>query len=181
MYQIKSMSRRLFEFFNAAIMIIIAFACLAPILHVAFASISDPAKLTVNQGLILFPLGEVTFKGYEIVLNNPNILTGYLNTLFYVVVGTGTSLVLTALGAYVFSRKKFLWKNKLMLFVSITMLFNGGMIPNYMVVRYLGLYDSRWAIILPTCISVFNLIIMRTSFMALPDSLEESAKIDGSK
>lgn len=179
MFYKKSFSRKIFEVLNVLFLIATGFTFLAPILHVAFASISDPAKLSANTGIILWPLGKATLEGYKIVLTSANILSGYLNTGFYVVVGTAVSLLLTLIGAYCFSRKSFELRNFLMLFISFTMLFNGGMIPTYMVVKYLGLYNSRWAVIIPTAISVFNLIIMRTSFQGIPDSLEESARIDG--
>ncbi|HEX2945395.1 MAG TPA: carbohydrate ABC transporter permease [Clostridia bacterium] len=171
--------RRAFKIFNTLLMIIIAFLCLAPFIHVLFASISDPALVNKNEDIILFPLGRISFHGYKLVFGNPSIGMGYLNTLFYVVIGTLVSLVLTVLGAYAFSRKQFMLRNALMFLATFTMLFNGGMIPNFLLVKNLGLIDSRWAIILPTAINVFNLIIMRTSFMQIPDSLEESARIDG--
>ena len=175
----KTIGRYIFEFINIVIMLAVAFACLAPILHVFFASISDPTKLSGHEGIILHPLGKATLKGYLLVFRNPNITIGYLNTIFYVVVGTVISMLLTIFGGYAFSRKNFLLRNHLMLFVSFTMLFNGGLIPTFMVVKALGLYDSRWAIIIPSAISVFNLVIMRTSFLQIPDSIEESAKLDG--
>lgn len=179
MFYKKSISRRVFEVFNVVFLVVTGFAFLAPILHVAFASISDPAALSRNTGIILRPLGKITLEGYGIVLSSANILGGYLNTIFYVVIGTAVSLLLTITGAYCLSRKSFELRNPLMLFISFTMLFNGGLIPTYQVVKFMGLYNSRWAIIIPTAISVFNLIIARTSFLSIPDSLEESARIDG--
>jgi putative aldouronate transport system permease protein len=148
-------------------------------LHVAFASISDPALLNRSEGLILWPLGQPVLEGYRIVLRSPNIASGYLNTLFYVGVGTGISMLLTIVGAYCLSRRSFALRNTLMLIISFTMLFSGGLMPTYMVVRNLGMYNTRWAVIIPSAISVFNLIIMRTSFMDIPGSLEEAARIDG--
>ncbi|NTV89262.1 MAG: carbohydrate ABC transporter permease [Clostridiales bacterium] len=171
-------SRVLFQIFNYAFMLLIAFVTLAPMLHVLFASFSDPIKLAQHEGIILWPLG-FTFKGYQIVFKNPSLLNGYANTIFYVVLGTALSVMLTAMGAYGLSRKKLLWRNWIMGIVTITMFFNGGLIPTYMVVKYLGMINTRWAVIIPMAISVFNLIIMRTSFLEIPDSLEESAKIDG--
>lgn len=175
----KTIGVYIFETINAILMLLIIFICIAPILHVFFASLSDPAALSSHRGIILFPLGSATLKGYMLVFSNPNIVTGYANTIFYVVVGTFISMVLTVFGGYAFSRKNFMLHNHLMLFVSFTMLFNGGMIPTYMVIKSLGLIDTRLAIIIPSAISVFNLVIMRTSFMQIPDSIEESAKLDG--
>ena len=108
-----------------------------------------------------------------------SIWKSYLNTLIYVVGGTALGITMTSLGAYTLSRKYFLPAGTLMLLISFTMLFNGGLIPNYILIQKLGLLDSRLALILPTAISVFNLVILRTSFLGIPDSLEESAKLDG--
>jgi putative aldouronate transport system permease protein len=177
-YMKKTLSSKIFDIFNVLLMIIIAFACLAPILHVLFASVSDPIRLAAHEGIIIKPLG-FTWKGYQIVFSNSSILRGYLNTIFYVVVGVSLSTFLTVLGGYALSRKNLYWGNAIMFFITFTMFFNGGLIPFYMVVRALGMTNTRWAIIIPTAISVFNLIIMRTSLREIPDSLEESAKIDG--
>ncbi|MDR3174879.1 MAG: carbohydrate ABC transporter permease [Treponema sp.] len=174
-----SPSRRIFVLANTLLLIMLGFVFLAPVMHVAFASISDPVKLNIKSGLIFWPLGKPTLEGYRIVLASPNIAAGYMNTLFYVLAGTGISMILTVTGAYCLSRKSFALRNPIMLFISFTMLFNGGLMPSYMVVRNLGLYNSRWAVIIPTAVSVFNLIIMRTSFLGIPASLEEAAKIDG--
>ncbi len=179
MFYKKSIGRYIFEIINAVILLTVVFICIAPILHVLFASISEPTKLASHEGIILFPLGNITLKGYSLVFHNPNIISGYLNTLFYVSTGTAISVLLTILGGYAFSRKNFLLHNPLMLFVSFTLLFNGGLIPTYMVIRSLGFIDTRWAIIIPSAISVFNLVIVRTSFMQIPASIEESAKLDG--
>jgi putative aldouronate transport system permease protein len=175
----KSSSRIVFEIGNALILLLLGFIFLAPMLHVAFASISDPVKLNSFSGLILWPLGQPVLEGYRIVLRSPNILTGYMNTLFYVGVGTAISMLLTIIAAYCLSRKTFELRNPLMMIISFTMLFSGGLMPLYMVVRNLGMYNTRWAVIIPSAISVFNLIIMRTSFQDIPDSLEDAARIDG--
>lgn len=173
------LSRKIFVIANTLVLVLLGFVFLAPVLHVAFASVSDPVKLNTHAGIILWPLGNLTAEGYKIVLRSPNISSGYVNTLFYVLAGTAISMALTVNGAYCLSRKSFALRNPIMLFISFTMLFNGGLMPSYMVVRNLGLYNSRWAVIIPTAISVFNLIIMRTSFLGIPVSLEEAAKIDG--
>ncbi len=176
--QKESASRIIFQILNYTAMILLAFITLAPMLHVLFASLSDPIKLAQHEGIILWPLG-FTLKGYEIVFRNPSLINGYINTIFYVAVGTSISVLLTAMGAYGLSRKRLLWRNWIMGLVTVTMFFNGGLIPTYMVVKNLNMIDTRWAVIIPMAISVFNLIIMRTSFLEIPDSLEESAKIDG--
>jgi putative aldouronate transport system permease protein len=179
MYRMKkTLSNKIFDIFNLLLMIALAFACLAPVLHVFFASVSDPVKLDTHQGIILWPMG-FTMKGYEMVFSNSSIINGYFNTIFYVVVGVFLSTFLTLLGGYALSRKNLFWGNAIMLIMTFTMFFNGGLIPFYMVVRALGMINTRWSIIVPGAVSVFNLIIMRTSLREIPDSLEESAKIDG--
>ncbi len=167
-----------FTILNVVFLTLASAVFILPILHVGFGSISEPAQLLTHQGVILRPLG-FTLRGYEIVFENPNLVTSYLNTIFYVVTGTALSLLLSAMGGYALSRKKVLWKNHIMLFIAFTMLFNGGLIPFYMVVKGLNLIDTRLAMILPTAVSAFNLIIVRTSMGEIPSSLEESAKIDG--
>ncbi|HEY8363343.1 MAG TPA: carbohydrate ABC transporter permease [Tissierellaceae bacterium] len=127
----------------------------------------------------MWPLGKATLKGYSLVLNNPNIVSGFLNTLFYVGVGTTLSMVVTILGAYVLSRKGLYWNKVVMGLIIFYMYFQGGLIPFFLMVKNMGLMDSRWAVILPTVVNTWNLIVMRTSFTTVPDSLIESAKLDG--
>jgi putative aldouronate transport system permease protein len=133
-----------------------------------------------HRGLLFKPLGEVTFSAYTMVIfNNPNILSGYRNTLFYVAFGTFVNLVMTIFGAYALSRKKVKLGQPIMFAITFTMLFSGGLIPLFLLIRDLGWINSQLAVIIPTAINVYNLIILRTNFQALPDSLEESAKMDG--
>ncbi|HIT79909.1 MAG TPA: carbohydrate ABC transporter permease, partial [Candidatus Faecivivens stercorigallinarum] len=112
--------------------------------------------------------------------SNNNIVTGYLNTFFYVIASTIIGMFFTVMAAYALSRKDFLWANPLMLGISFTMMFSGGIIPFYLVVtQTLNMYDSRWALIIPSCMSAFNLILVRTALQGVPASLEESAMLDG--
>lgn len=179
----KTPSRIVFEVINTIILLIIAAVCLAPILHVIFASISDPTLLTQSTGIVLWPLYDethsITFQGYQIVFANNSLIKGYANTIFYVGIGTTISVLLTCLGAYCVSRKKTMWLKYLMIMITATMFFRGGLIPTYLVVRKCGMINTRWAMLIPQAIMVMNLIIVRTSFISLPDSLEESAQLDG--
>ena len=179
MKAIHSPMRIAFLIFDYLILVMIGFICLAPMWHTLCASFSSPQALAASKGMLLLPKGEFTLKGYKIVFSNMSIWKSYLNTLLYVVGGTALGIIMTALGAYTLSRKYFLLAGTLMLFISFTMLFNGGLIPNYILIQKLGLLNNRLALILPTAISVFNLVILRTSFQGIPDSLEESAKLDG--
>lgn len=176
---IRTPARTVFLIVDYIILAMVGLVCLAPMWHTLCASFSSPQALAANKGLLIFPGGEMTFKGYEIVFQNMSIWKSYLNTLIYVFGGTFLGITMTSLGAYTLSRKYFLPAGTLMLFISFTMLFNGGLIPNYILIQKLGLLDNRLALILPTAISVFNLVILRTSFLGIPDSLEESAKLDG--
>ena len=173
----QKLGSRLFDIGNHTALIILAFLCLYPILHVFFSSLSQPDLLNASEGLILSPRGFST-KGYELALNYPGFFRAYGNTIFYVVVGTACNVIATGLLAYVLASKCF-WNKALMIFVVITMFFNGGLIPMFLLVRSIGLLNTRLAIIVPSLISVWNLIIMRTFFKGIPDSLEESARIDG--
>ncbi|WP_102413025.1 carbohydrate ABC transporter permease [Beduinella massiliensis] len=160
------------------LLLVFSLFCLYPVLYVLFASFSDPNLLTAHSGLLLRPVG-FSLKGYEVALSYRNIGTGYMNTLFVVAVGTAVNMFLTTIGAYALSRKDIMVNKFVMLMVTFCMFFSGGMIPTFLNVKNLGLLDSLWALILPSCISVWNLIILRTGFLGVPDSLEESAKLDG--
>ena len=173
-----SVGRRLFTFCNILFMIFMVIFCVAPFLHVLFASVSDPAYIARHRGVILYPVG-IHFEGYRLVLQNPNIAQGYRSTAFYTAAGTLVSVSLTAVGAYVLSRRKVLLAPVFMKLVTFTMFFSGGLIPFFLTVNKLGLMNTRWAVIFPYCISAWNMIIMRSAFKALPAALEESARIDG--
>jgi putative aldouronate transport system permease protein len=173
-----SIGEKVFDIFNVTFMVVTMFIMVYPMLHVIFASFSESNLLMAHQGVLLKPLG-FTFAAYEKVFQNPMISKGYVNTLTIVTVGVLINILLTAIGAYFLSRKNVLWKNFVMVMIVITMYFSGGLIPSYFNIKQLHLDNSFWAIILPGAISTFNLIIMRTAFMAIPDSLEESARLDG--
>lgn len=173
-----SMPRKAFNLFNILFMLFMIVICLYPFLYILFASFSDPAELLKVDGLLLKPAG-FSLAGYKAVLNNKEIYVGYGNTIFYVAVGTTLNVLVTALLAYALSRKNLKYGKHMMLFIVITMFFNGGMIPAYLLVKNLHLLDTRWAVILPGLVVTYNLIVMRTSFASIPESLEESAKLDG--
>lgn len=107
------------------------------------------------------------------------IWSGYGNTILNLVLALAFNISLTTLGAYALSRKELMVRRPIMLMIIFTMFFSGGLIPNYILVRNLGMVDTRWALFIPTAISAYNLIIMRTSFESIPDTLIEAAKLDG--
>ena len=174
----KTVSYRIFLLFDYILLGAISLVCLLPVLHVAFASFSDPAWVMNQSGLILFPHG-LNIDGYKLVFSNNQLMQGYANTIFYVLTATLLGLLITVMGAYPLSKRELLFSNTLMLIISFTMLFNGGMIAFYIVVKNLGMLDTRWAIILPTCVSAFNLILVRTAMSTVPKALEESVMLDG--
>lgn len=167
-----------FGVFNYTFLTFVMLLCFYPILYVGFSSVSESSLLTRHTGLLLKPLG-FTLDAYRMVFRNPMILKGYANTLYILVAGVCLSLLMTSLGAYFLSRKNVMWKTPIMFFITFTMFFSGGMIPFFLTIRDLGLTNSLWGLIIPFMINTYNMIIMRTSFAGIPDSLEESAKIDG--
>ncbi len=169
---------RIFDIFNVIFMFLLCIIMLYPFLYVIFASFSEPAKLMAHSGMLLSPQG-LSLDAYESVLNNQRVWTGYKNTIIYVLFGTAFNIVMTVLCAYGLSRKGLMFTRVITIMIVFTMYFSGGMIPTYLVVRGLGLYNSRLALIIPGAINTFNMIIMRTAMAAVPDSLEESARLEG--
>lgn len=175
----KSVPEKIFDGFNAIIMLVMMIVTIYPLLYIVFASVSDPKALMATDGFLWYPAGTPTLKGYKITFQNPNILIGYRNTIFYVIVGVLLSVFMTAIGAYIVSRSNFKIRGVLMAMITVTLFFGGGMIPKFLIVKNLGLYNTVWAVILPGVISSWNLIVMRTFFQGIPVGLEEAALIDG--
>lgn len=175
----RSFSGLMFGIFNTAFMILLCVVCIIPLWHVVMASISDPAMVDMASGFILRPLGEVSTKAYSLIMKYKGIWTGYGNTILYVVAQCLITSFLSVIAGYVLSRRTFRYRGVLMRMIIFTMLFNGGMIPTFMVVRNLGMLDQYSALLIPNALQVFYIIIMRTAIAEIPDSLEEAAKIDG--
>lgn len=175
----RSKGEKIFAVFNYTGMIVLCIIFILPVWHVLMGSISDPLRISAYSGIILYPLGDVTFGGYKLVLQNNSILRSYLNTILIVVTATGLGTLLTILSAYVMSVRGLYWKKPFNFIVTFTMIFNGGLIPTYMVVRNLHMLDTYWSLIIPGCCVAYNIIIMRTSFSQVPAALSEAATIDG--
>ncbi|QHW33999.1 carbohydrate ABC transporter permease [Paenibacillus rhizovicinus] len=174
------MKKPQFSFMSLAIglvLLLLAASMIYPFLYMLAVSLSGD-KYVIKGAVTLIPKGLNT-KVYRIVLDDPRIFTAYRNTILYVFVGTAISLAATSLGAYALSKKNMLFHTAFTYLIVFTMFFGGGMIPTFLVVRGLGLVDSIWGMVLPTAISTWNLIIMRTFFAGFPSELEESGKIDG--
>lgn len=174
----RGLGEDIFNVFNIMFLSFLTMITIYPLWHVLMASISEGTKVMTHIGAIFYPLG-FSLGAYKLVLHNPMVLRGYLNTGFVVIVGICLNILMTSLGAYFLSRKDVFWKNYIMMAIVFTMFFSGGLIPFYFTVKGLHLDNTLWALIIPGMISSFNLIIMRTAFQRIPDSLEESAKIDG--
>ncbi|CAM3546654.1 carbohydrate ABC transporter permease [Marinicrinis lubricantis] len=143
-----------------------------------FITSISPAEEASKVGLKLFPRG-FTLEAYRITLDSSLLWQAYLNTIFRTVVGTGLSVVLYFCTAYPLAKKFLPARNTLTMFYLIPMFFSGGLIPSFLLVQSLGLYDTIWALIVPSLFSTFHILVMRNFLMALPESLEESAMVDG--
>lgn len=175
----KSAGSAAFDLLNTLFMIFMIIICLYPFWYVVVCSFSDGGYLIGDTGVMLWPKG-FNLEAYRRVLHNQNIFNGYKTTLIILVSGTLLNLAMTSLGAFVVTRRKFKPAKLMMKLMIFTMYFSGGMIPSYLlIVNVLHLQNTLWAVILPSAISTYNLIIMKTNFAAIPDSLEESACIDG--
>lgn len=162
----------------AVILLVIGVIMTYPVLYEVFVSLSDSVQFVRQRGIMTRPAGFSTL-AYEIVLNAKPIWTGFRNTIFIEVVGLAFNLTLTAFGAYFLTRKNVLWKKPVNIMIIITMYFSGGLIPTYLTVSNYGLNNTVWALILPAAMSTYNMILLRSYFSTIPDSLAESVMMDG--
>lgn len=173
----KSSKFSAFDIANGIFMTLIIITTLYPFLFIISSSISDPVAILRNE-VVLWPV-RFSIDNYKVVFSNNNVLLAYWNTIRYTVVGTAISIVLTLCMAYALSRKRFTGRVFIMKIVTFTLLFNGGIIPTYLIIRGMGMIDTIWAIVLSGAVSAWNLIVTRTFFDGMPDSLEESGIIEG--
>lgn len=168
----------LFDIINTILLIGLVILCLYPIVFSLSASFSDPIAVTSGE-VILFPKG-LTLESYEAVFRNEDVLRGYRNSVFIALAGTLINMIMTVLCAYPLSRRDLAGRNGITLFIMFTMFFSGGMIPNFLLIQDLGIYNTWWALLLPGAINTYNMIIMRTYFQSsVPFELQEAAVIDG--
>ncbi|TYP78987.1 carbohydrate ABC transporter permease [Paenibacillus methanolicus] len=168
---------RLFDVVNFVLLAIVAFASLFPFVHMASVALSSPEYVIRNE-VGLWPKG-LQWDALTAAVGDERLWIGYRNTLLYVVLGTSISMLVTMLGAYSLSRRNLLLGQPIMMLIVFTIMFNGGMIPFYLVVKSYGLLDTIGAMVLPNAINTFNLIVMRTFFQGIPKEIEESGRIDG--
>lgn len=163
-----------------AVLVLIGLTAVFPLMYVFSVSVTPLSEVWRNGGFIVVPK-QITFDAYLALLSESRIPRSFLVTAFITVVGTLLNLLLTTLMAYPLSRKNLPGRSAILLVVVFTMLFNGGLIPTYLIVKSTGLLNSVWAMIVPNAIATFNLLIMKSFFQTLPEELFESARIDGAK
>lgn len=168
---------RTFQFINVLIMMSIVVVCLYPFLYTLSVSLSDVSAV-MSHKVSIYPIG-FNLQSYKIVVQHPSFATGYFNTVLYTGLGTLIGLVMTTICAYPLSKDHLMGRSLVMKFIVFTMFFGGGLIPNFLVIKSLGLIDKIGAIVLPGAINTYYLIVMITFFKAIPDSIEEAAAIDG--
>ncbi len=172
-----SAGSKVFTVLNSLFMIAFVIITLYPVLNTVAISFNDGID-AVRGGIYLWPR-KFALKNYQTVLAMENLITGAKISVARTVIGTLSSVVVNALLAYVVSRKRFLFKSQLSLFWVVTMYVNGGLIPVFLLYRNLGLTGTFWVYVVPGMISAWNMLVMRTYMLGLPDSLEESAQLDG--
>lgn len=173
-----SANDKVFDIVNVLVMVLLLVIFLWPLWFIVIASVSSPAQVWLGNVLLLPK--EITTTAYKALIEYKQLWVGYSNTIFYTVAGTALNLILTICCAYPLSRKDFVPGKILLLLILFTMYFSGGMIAKYLVVSRLGLLDTRWAMILPGAISVYNMLVMRTYFInSIPEELYEASILDG--
>lgn len=177
---VRDLDDKIFNLIVYIILGICGLAAILPILYVVSVSITPFGEVLRNGGFILFPR-EITFSAYRTLLTESNIPKAFQITVLITVIGTAVNLVLTTLMAYPLSRRNLPARNFFLMMIVFTLLFSGGIIPTYLVVKSVGLLDSIWAMILPNAIWSFNVLIMKSFFEGLPEELFESARMDGAK
>lgn len=159
-------------------MALLSFLFFYPLYQVLVNSISDPGLVATKNGLLLWPQG-VHLDAYRVVFANKNIWIGFKNTVVYMALGTSFQYLITVLTAYPLSIKNLTFKKPILIYFTISMYFGGGLIPYFILINNLGLMNSMWVLIIPAGVNVYNMIIMRTQFVNLPEELKEAAYIDG--
>lgn len=174
----KSAEDRAVDIAAIVIVALVAICCLYPIIYCLSMSLSGDDAI-VKHAVTLLPVG-LNLESYRMVLADPDFSTSFVNSVIYTVVGTAFSLFFNLTLGYVLSRRSFVFKKQLMVFVLIPMFFSGGLIPSYMLIKSLGLYNTIWAIVLPGAVSVWNAILAKTFFAStIPNEVVESAIVDG--
>jgi putative aldouronate transport system permease protein len=173
----RTRGERIFNVFNVTVLGVVALMALYPFVYTISMSLSSAAE-AMRSGLHLYPR-DISLTSFEMVLANPDIVSGFANSVLRTVSGTALTLFFTCLTAYPLARKELPYRGPLLFLILFTMIFSGGIVPNYLLIKNIGLIDSIWALILPHMLTAFNVIVMKNFFQSIPESLAESAKIDG--
>lgn len=169
---------RIFNFVNYTFLILVLTIVLYPMIYILSSSLSS-TNAVISGAVWLYPV-EPTLIGYKAVFSHPQIMRGFLNSFIYVILGTGISVTLTLMAAYPLSRKDLFGSKFIMMMFTFTMLFNGGLIPSYLIVDRLGLINTIWAMVIPSSITVWYVILARTYFVTtIPMELYEASELDG--
>lgn len=174
----KSTGDKVFDVVNTIILLALCFVTLYPMWYVICASFTENTYLVAHPGAIWWPVGFTT-GSYKMAFEHPLILSGYKNILLILGISLPINIFMTLFCGYFLASKGMMFKGIIQFLIMFTMFFSGGMIPTYLNIRDLGLFNSMWALILPGAISVYNCIICRTAIQAVPESLTESAYLDG--
>lgn len=173
----QSFSSKIFDFFLYLMCVLVLFTVLGPVLNIFSVSISSYEAFA--RGEVGFWPVEFSTRAYEAIIQDGKVLHGLQYSLIYTGLGTLVNIMLTILTAYPMSKKEMPFRNCISIFFAFTMFFGGGMVPTFLLVQKLGLYDTIWAMIIPGAMQVYNMIIMRTYFQSIPGELMEAARIDG--
>ena len=168
----------IFDVVNTVVLVALMFATLYPMYYVVVASFTDNLTLLASTGFLWYPEG-FNVDAYRLAFTHPLLLSGYKNIFIIMVAGLFLNITLTLFTGYFLASKDVLFKKPILFMILFTMFFSGGMIPAFLNIQRLGLFDTLWALILPSAISVFNCIICRTAIQVVPESLSESARLDG--
>jgi putative aldouronate transport system permease protein len=173
-----SFNDRLFGIFNYGFMTFMLLLVLYPLVYIVSASVSEPSAVSSGE-MWLWPV-QFTWEGYDRVFRNEDIWLGYRNTIIYTLLGVAIKVGITIPGAYALARQDFVGRHFFTFIIVFTMFFQGGLIPTYLLVKDLNMLNTPWALILPSAVTVFNIIVVRTFFQSsVPRQLEEAAEIDG--
>lgn len=174
---LRTRGEAIFDRCNAAFLTLVALSAIYPFAYVLTLSVSTLPD-AARGGVLVLPR-ELSWAAYEMVLRDADIRGGFLNTLLRTALGTGATLLMTAIVAYPLSRPHLPLRRQIGFFVVFTMLFSGGLVPRYLVIKHLGLIDTVWALVLPVMLTGFNVIVLKNFFQQIPPSYEEAARIDG--
>lgn len=172
-----TLGERVFYIVNIALLTLAALICLLPLIHILAVSLSSNTAIATGK-VSLWPI-ETTWRAYASMIEGTNIVKAFRNSVVITVIGTVFNMLLTVLAAYPLSKKHFYFRRFFTLAIVFTMLFKAGLIPDYLLVKSLHLVDSYWALWLPGLVSVYNMLLLRSFFTAIPEELEDAARIDG--